>query len=242
LYTRYDSEDSFPARFSFNWAGSADVCGVFGGLPSILEDHIGSQRFLNSTQPDADFIIASLGTHDVVGSIPLEDYHRLIPQFFDLLLRQSPKVAIRPNRFIWRSSPPFVRFWDQPICDSKYYKDANAAIGYMNLYAARQALAKGISVVDTNRIGTAAETDRAAHNDGQCGDHLHCWHQDLYYPCEPCMSQGIVLVHYLMVDLAPELLQDDNDDDDGSVSSDSGGGGRGDDVKLLPKIELMANQ
>ena len=202
----YDSGDMlFPMRFSFLWAGSSHYCDNNRGLPHLLEGNEGEglARFQRGLGKDVDFVVMNAGAHDIGGAVPLEEYDRLLPSTFDLVLNASSSVRARPERMLWRSTTAHVYNTG----------DWNAGIHWMNWIAERHARSRGFGILDSHQMW-AADTDLRRANGSPmpdqvyCGDGLHGrggrnvgtkekerW---ITFYCDKLYAEAAVAVHHFM--------------------------------------------
>lgn len=204
----YDSGDMlWPVRFSFLWAGAAHYCDSDKGLPHLLDDKEsggdGLGRFKRGLGKDVDYIVMNAGAHDIAGAVPLEEYDRLLPSIFDMVLNASASVRAHPSRLLWRSTTAHV------------YRvgDWNAGIHWMNWMAEGHARRRGFAVLDSHQIWTADTELRRANgprlpNQAYCGDGMHGradrnvgteeaprW-TTLY--CDKVYAEAAIAVHHFM--------------------------------------------
>lgn len=201
----YDSGDMlWPMRFSFLWVGSAHYCDNNKGLPHLLDEkEEGLARFKRGLGKDVDYVVMNAGAHDIAGAVPLEDYDRLLPSVFDMVLNASASARTQPHRLLWRSTTAHV----YPV------GDWNAGIHWMNWLAERHARRRGFAVLDSHQLWAAdTELRRAngpsASHKAFCGDGLHGRHdrnmgteegprwRTVY--CDKLYAEAALAVHHFM--------------------------------------------
>lgn len=193
----FDSQDQYNTRFSFNWAGSPSPFDNHKGLPSL----IGNERFIESLQPDADFIIIGAGAHERVGRIPLDKFEQALGDIYDLILDRCPKIAQHPENLIYRPAHPYNPELKNDNSGSLCNEDGNGPIRWMNLLAIRKTLYYSFAVMDSHRLFMADDYVRMRKGDRYCDDGHHCQRRS-YGPndhhCDKCVMQGTIFVHYIV--------------------------------------------
>ncbi len=186
----YDSGDMlYPMRFSFLWVGSPGYCDNNKGLPSVLGDVGGLARFKRGLGKNVDYVVMNSGAHDLAGNVPLDDYDRVLPMAFDMVLNASQSVREHRERFLWRTTT-------QHIYDVGEW---NAGGRWMNLLAERHARQYGFSILDSHKVWLADDELRRANAEEQvfCGDGLHGRSPAQEY-CDKTFAEAALAVHHFM--------------------------------------------
>jgi hypothetical protein len=204
----FDSESQYSVRFSFAWAGGPHPCDNSKGLGSLIAPGEGKKQFLDRYQAEADFKILNVGLHEVDGSVPVEEYAKTLPLFFDLLLESRINVTnddvtndqhqnLNGNHIVWISSNPKTHGYNN--CRD-LRNDGNGGLVWMNFFAAKIAHDYEFTVMDAHRLLKSANLASVPQGGKQqCGDGHHC------AGCDVCWAKALILVQYLVCTMSKEL-------------------------------------